>query len=99
MVTPQDFLDLADEEAYQQALERLVCDYCGGYKYSNRKPLNEPMEVYSSLRKVKRWICICRTCLRTIAAYERKKYGKNKVHAQNYFYYEDVEDDSDHEED
>jgi hypothetical protein len=92
MVTPPSFVDLPDEEAYEQALERLVCDYCG-HKYSSRKSLNEPIEVYSSQRKVRRWVRICQTCARKIESYERKMIGKkNKMETENCLYYDDDED-------
>jgi hypothetical protein len=88
MVTPPSFVDLSDEEAYEQARVRLICDYCD-YKYSSRKPLNEPIEVYSSQRKVKRWVCVCQTCVRTIKAYERKMIRKKiKKETENCPYYE-----------
>jgi hypothetical protein len=89
MVTPPSFVDLSDEEAYEQACRRLICDYCG-YEYSSRKPLNEPNEVYSSQRKVKRWVYVCRTCVGTIELYEIKiTKKKNKAENDNYIYYED----------
>jgi hypothetical protein len=72
METPPSFIDLADEEAYKKARQRLMCDYCGR-KYSRRKPLNEPIEVYSSNRSVKRWICVCKLCLYMIEDYERRR--------------------------
>jgi hypothetical protein len=92
MVTPPSFVDLSDEEAYEQARERLVCDYCG-HKYSSRKSLNEPIEVYSSQRKVKRWVCMCRTCVHRIESYERKMIRKkDKTETENCLYYYDDED-------
>ena len=98
MGTPPSFVDLSDEEAYEQARERLVCDYCG-YKYSNRKSLNEPIEVYSSQRKVKRWVCICRTCVHRIESYERKMIRKkNKMETENCLYCYDDEDVLEYEE-
>jgi hypothetical protein len=91
MVTPLSFIDLQDEEAYELARERLICDYCS-YKYSSRKSLNEPIEVYSSQRKVKRWICVCWTCVRAIGSYERKIIKKkNKMETENYLYCGDDE--------
>jgi hypothetical protein len=91
MVTPPIFVDLSDEEAYEQARERLICDYCN-LKYSSRKPLNEPIEVYSSQRKVKRWVCVCRTCVRAIESYERKMIRKkSKIEAETYPCCEDDE--------
>lgn len=91
MVTPPGFIDLSDEEAYEQARERLTCDYCN-YKYSSHKSLNEPIEVYSSQRKVKRWVCVCRTCMRAIEAYERKMIRKrNNMESGGYLCYEDNE--------
>jgi hypothetical protein len=98
MVTPPSFVDLLDEEAYEQARERLVCDYCG-HKYSSRKSLNEPIEVYSSQRKVKCWVCICRTCVHRIESYERKMIRKkNKMETENCLYYYDDEDILEYEE-
>jgi hypothetical protein len=98
MGTPPSFADLSDEEAYEQARERLVCDYCG-YKYSSHQSLNEPIEVYSSQRKVKRWVCICRTCARKIESYERKMIRKKKkMETENCLYYYDDEDILEYEE-
>ena len=92
MVTPPSFVDLSDEEAYEQARERLFCDYCD-HKYSSRKSLNEPIEVYSSQRKVKRWVCICRTCVHRIESYERKMIRKkDRMETENCLYYYDHED-------
>ena len=98
MVTPLNFLDLADEEAYQQARERLICHYCD-YKYPNSRSLNEPIEVYSSNRSVKRWVVVCRRCARAIVAYNRKMNRQNKVQTRSHFYYEDEDSKWDYEED
>jgi hypothetical protein len=98
MVTPPIFVDLLDEEAYEQARERLICDYCN-YKYSSRKPLHAPIEVYSSQRKVKRWVCICWTCVRAIESYERKMIRKkDKIETEDYLHCEDDEAILEHEE-
>ena len=91
MVTPPGFIDLSDEEAYEEASERLTCDYCN-YKYFSRKSLNKPIEVYSSQRKVKRWVCVCLTCMRAIESYERKMIRKrNNMDTGDYLCYEDNE--------
>lgn len=71
MVTPTSFIDLADAEAYKEALQRSTWDYCG-YNYFSRRPLNEPVEVYSSQHKVKRWIVVCRGCLTNILQFEKR---------------------------
>lgn len=91
MVTPPIFVDLPDEEAYEQARERLICDYCN-YKYSSRKLLHDPIEIYSSQRRVKRWVCICRTCVHAVESYERKMLRKkNKIATEDYLHCEDDE--------
>ena len=77
MVTPPRFVNSADAEAYRKACESLICDYCGR-QYSRRRPLNEPIEVYSSNRTVKRWIVICKLCAHMIKDYERKRNRTRK---------------------
>ena len=84
------FIDLADEEAYEKALQRLICDYCGR-EYSTYASLHDPIEVYSSKRSVKRWIIVCRFCSVLIHLHERKKGAKAKrnTNTMNDFFLED----------
>ena len=84
------FIDLADEEAYEKALQRLICDYCGR-EYSTYASLHDPLEVYSSKRSVKHWIIVCRFCSVLIHLHERKKGAKEKrnTNTMNDFFLED----------
>jgi hypothetical protein len=87
METPPSFIDLADEEAYNQARRRLTCDYCGK-NYFCRNRLSKPFEVHSSSRSVKRWVIVCKICAVMIYLHEKKK-GTKKTKTGNYFFLED----------
>jgi hypothetical protein len=84
--TSPSFIDLADEEAYKKAHERLMCDYCGR-KFSRLNRLNKPIQAYSSNRSVSRWIVVCRMCAVMIYLHERKR--GTRIEAVNYFFRQD----------
>src|ERR671919_438924 len=87
MVTPPRFVNSADAEAYRKACESLICDYCG-YNYFSRRPLNEPVEVYSSQHKIKRWVVVCKLCAVMIYLYGRKE-GPRRTETAKYPFRED----------
>ena len=87
MVAPPRFVNSADAEAYNKALQRLTCDYCG-YNYFSRRRLNEPVEVYSSQRKIKRWVVVCKMCAVMIYLHERKE-GPRRTETAKYLFWDD----------
>jgi hypothetical protein len=57
-------VNIRDQEKFDQALARLTCGYCNK-SYPTKEQMSYPSEVYSHRGRAKRWIPICKDCIKS----------------------------------
>ncbi len=57
-------VNIKDQERFDQALASLTCGYCNK-SYPTKEQMSYPSEVYSHRGRVKRWIPICKDCVKS----------------------------------